>query len=73
MTVLNRKTVHARETGHTISMLVGRIAWSVTTAMFVITAVALFASGYDGYGGVFLAVAVAAAVNLLPLGRTERE
>lgn len=54
-------------------MLVGRIAWSVTTAMFVITAVVLFASGYQGYGGVFLAVAVAAGVNLLPLGRVARD
>lgn len=54
-------------------MLVGRIAWSVTTAMFVVTAVLLFASGYQGYGGVFLAVALAAAVNLLPLGRAERD
>jgi hypothetical protein len=44
------------------------IAWSLTTALFVITAVTLFVSGYVGYGGVFLAVAAAAAVNLLPLG-----
>ncbi|MFY9489203.1 MAG: hypothetical protein WAP35_11000 [Solirubrobacterales bacterium] len=50
-------------------MLVGRIAWSITTAMFIVIAVTLFLSGYDGYGGVFLAVAAAAAVNLLPLGR----
>ena len=45
-------------------MLAGRIAWSLTTLMFIVTAVALFASGYQGYGGVFLAVAIAAAVNL---------
>jgi hypothetical protein len=45
-------------------MLAGRIAWSLTTLMFAVTAVALFASGYQGYGGVFLAVAFAAAVNL---------
>lgn len=54
-------------------MLVGRIAWSVTTAMFVATAALLFASGYQGYGGVFLAVGAAAAVNLLPLGHDERD
>lgn len=47
-------------------MLVGRIAWTVTTLLFVAVAVALFASGYDGYGGVFLAVGAAAGVNLLP-------
>lgn len=47
-------------------MLVDRIAWIITTLMFVAVAVTLFASGYDGYGGVFLAVAAAAGVNLLP-------
>ncbi|MBI4898239.1 MAG: hypothetical protein HY827_07710 [Actinobacteria bacterium] len=47
-------------------MLVGRIAWSITTVLFVATAVALVASGYDGYAAVFGAVALAAAVNLLP-------
>lgn len=53
-------------------MLAGRIAWSVTTLMFVVTAVVLFASGYQGYGGVFLAVALAAAVNLWSPARDER-
>jgi hypothetical protein len=47
-------------------MVVNRIAWSLTTALFVIVSVALFLSGYQGYGGVFLAVAAAAAVNLIP-------
>lgn len=46
-------------------MAANRIAWSLTTLLFVLTAIALFISGYDGYGGVFLAVAAAAAVNLL--------
>lgn len=54
-------------------MVVNRIAWSVTTALFVIVAITLFVSGYDGYGGVFLAVAAAAAVNLVPLGRATRQ
>lgn len=49
-------------------MAANRIAWSLTATLFVITAVALAISGYDGYAGVFLAVAVAAAVNLVPLG-----
>lgn len=43
-----------------------RIVWAVTAAMFVFVAASLFVSGYDGYGGVFLAVAAAAAVNLIP-------
>lgn len=47
-------------------MSVGRIAWFVTSLMFVSVGVALLASGYDGYGAVFMAVAAAAAVNLLP-------
>lgn len=50
-------------------MVVNRIAWTLTAAFFVLVAVALFVSGYDGYGGVFLAVAAAAAVNLIPFGR----
>ena len=37
----------------------------------LIVSVALFLSGYDGYAGVFLAVAAAAAVNLIPLGAAE--
>lgn len=50
-------------------MAVNRIAWSLTTAMFLITALVLFLSGYKGYGGVFIAVAVSAAINLVPLKR----
>lgn len=50
-------------------MSVTQIAWSTTTAAFVLVSIALFLSGYDGYGGVFLAVAAAAAVNLLPKRR----
>lgn len=50
-------------------MVVNRIAWSLTTALFVIVSISLFVSGYDGYGGVFLAVAVAAAVNLVPFDK----
>lgn len=48
-------------------MAVNRIAWSLTTAMFLIAAVVLFLSGYKGYGGVFVAVAASAAINLVPL------
>jgi hypothetical protein len=53
-------------------MDVNRIAWSLTAGFFVLVAVALFISGYNGYGGVFLAVAAAAAVNLIPLDRGEK-
>lgn len=54
-------------------MAANRIAWSLTTALFVITSIALFVSGYDGYGGVFLAVAAAAAINLVPFGEGESQ
>jgi len=46
-------------------MSIQRIAWSITVLLFTLTAVLLFVVGYQGYGGVFLAVAAAAAVNLL--------
>jgi hypothetical protein len=42
-----------------------RIAWLVTVAICVVTAFILLLSGYDGYAGVTLAVALAAAINLL--------
>lgn len=51
-------------------MAVNRIAWSLTTAMFLIAALVLFLSGYKGYGGVFVAVAASAAINLIPLKRS---
>ena len=41
-----------------------RIAWLVTVAICVVAALILLLSGYDGYAGVVLAVAVAAAINL---------
>lgn len=43
-----------------------RISWTITAAVFALVALVLLLSGYDGYGGVFLAVALAAAVNTLP-------
>jgi hypothetical protein len=54
-------------------MTVSRIAWSITTFAFICVAIALFAASYVGYGGVFLAVAAAAAVNLLPSPPAEPE
>jgi hypothetical protein len=41
-----------------------RIAWLVTVVICLITALILLLSGYDGYAGVTLAVALAAAINL---------
>jgi hypothetical protein len=46
-------------------MQLSRIAWLVTVGVCLITALILLLSGYDGYAGVTLAVAVAAAINLL--------
>jgi hypothetical protein len=41
-----------------------RIAWVVTVAAALITALLLFLSGYNGYGALAIAVAVSAAINL---------
>jgi uncharacterized membrane protein len=44
---------------------VERIAWIVTVLVALITALLLLLSGYTGYAGLGLAVAISAAVNLL--------
>jgi hypothetical protein len=41
-----------------------KIAWLVTVVLCVISAVVLLLSGYLGYAGVVLAVALSAAINL---------
>jgi hypothetical protein len=41
-----------------------RIAWSVTVGACLIAALVLLLSGYDGYAGIALAVALSAAINL---------
>jgi hypothetical protein len=41
-----------------------RIAWLVTVAAALITALLLFLSGYNGYGAVAIAVGLSAAINL---------
>jgi hypothetical protein len=46
-------------------MAVERVAWIVTVLVALVTALLLLLSGYDGYAGLGLAVAVAAAINLL--------
>ncbi len=46
-----------------------RIAWLVTVVACLIAVLVLVLQGYLGYAGVTLAVAISAAINLLPLGR----
>jgi hypothetical protein len=41
-----------------------RIAWLVTVVVCIFAAIILFADDYAGYGGVTLAVAASAAINL---------
>jgi hypothetical protein len=41
-----------------------RIAWLVTVGACLIAALVLLLSGYDGYAGIALAVALSAAINL---------
>jgi len=41
-----------------------RIAWGVTVGICLVTSLILLLSGYDGYAGVTLAVAIAAGINL---------
>jgi hypothetical protein len=42
-----------------------RIAWITTVAICLIAALLVLLSGYVGYAGVLLAIAIAAAINLL--------
>jgi hypothetical protein len=46
-------------------MAIDRIAWLVTVMVALLTALLLLISGYTGYAGLGLAVAIAAAINLL--------
>jgi hypothetical protein len=41
-----------------------RIAWLATVGVLLVTVLVLVLQGYYGYGGVTLAVALAAAINL---------
>ena len=41
-----------------------RISWLVTVGICLIAALVLLLSGYDGYAGVVLAVAISAGINL---------
>jgi len=46
-------------------MAITRIAWITTVLVALITALLLLLSGYTGYAGLGVAVALAAAINLL--------
>jgi len=46
-------------------MAINRIAWLVTVLVALLTAVLLLLSGYTGYAGLGVAVAISAAINLL--------
>jgi hypothetical protein len=46
-------------------MAIDRIAWLVTVLVALITALLLLLSGYTGYAGLGLAVAISAGINLL--------
>lgn len=50
---------------HNVTMAINRIAWIVTVLVALLTAVLLLISGYTGYFGLGIAVAIAAAINLL--------
>ncbi len=45
-------------------MPLSRLAWLLTVAAALITAVLLLISGYKGYAALALAVALSAAINL---------
>ena len=45
---------------------VERIAWAVTVVLCAALAALSFAIGYSGYGWTVIAIALAAAINLLP-------
>ncbi len=54
-----------RVSGHNPGMSLQRVSWAVTVALFLGGALAGLLSGYQGYAAVALAVALAAAINLV--------
>jgi hypothetical protein len=46
-------------------MAIDRVAWIATVLVALLTAVLLLISGYTGYAGLGVAVAISAAINLL--------
>ena len=49
---------------HFPAVPLSRIAWLVTVAACLITAILLLVSGYDGYAAVAAAIMLSAAINL---------
>jgi len=47
------------------AMGITRLAWLVTVLVALLTALLLLLSGYTGYAGLGVAVAISAAINLL--------
>ena len=45
-------------------MPLSRLAWIITVAICAVASLLLFVSGYQGYGGVLLAIGLSAAINL---------
>ena len=45
-------------------MTLKRIAWLTTVVVCLLTSILLLISGYQGYAGVLLAIALSAAINL---------
>jgi hypothetical protein len=45
-------------------MAIERVAWIATVIVALLTAILLLISGYNGYAGLGLAVAIAAAITL---------
>ncbi len=46
-------------------MSVTRVAWAITVFVALLTGLLLLLGGYEGYAGLGVAVAIAAAINLL--------
>jgi hypothetical protein len=55
----------ARPVRNNPAVAIERIAWIVTVLVALVTALLLLLSGYTGYAGLGLAVALSAAINLL--------
>ena len=63
--VWRRMRGNARSIGENDVMDVTRVAWLTTVFVALLTALLLLLAGYTGYAGLGLAVAIAAAINLL--------
>jgi hypothetical protein len=50
--------------GKNAPMAITRLAWLITVLIALLTALLLLLSGYTGYAGLGLAVAISAAINL---------